>query len=514
MATSVQPRQRLVGVADEVRGVRPTPELQTTLVGRLDEIAAVTDLLTGETHRLVTLIGPGGVGKTRLALEVARLRRTASSFLGGIRFVPLGHQWDPALVPKLVGKAFGIYEEDEELVVERLAEPESGRALVVLDNFEHLLSAVPFVARLLADVPQLTVLVTSQSPLHLSAEQEYRVRPLPLDDAIALFVERARAASHDFEIADSNASAVAEVCGRLEGLPLAIELAAARLSLLSPQAMLDRIDRPLDLLVGGPLDVPPRLQTLRDSIAWSYGLLSPYEQRLFARLAAFAGCSRLDAAEALCAFGEDDQTDKVLDGLVALVDRGLLRRVHYASGEVRLAMLDTVREFALEQLDASGEEHMIRSAHGALCADLVERASARYGTAEGEQWLNMLETDHKNLRTALRWSLDVGDTRLALRLAEGLEPFWSVRGHAVEGTRWITEARAAAGIATHDRCDLTARELEILRLLAAGLSNPRIAERLFVSVRTVHAHVRTVYRKLSVSSRAEATRYALEHGLV
>lgn len=501
-----------MGATDEVRGVRPTPELQTTLVGRFGEIAAVTEILTAEVPRLVTLVGPGGVGKTRVALEVGR--RAAASFPGGTRFVPLGHQWDPAVVPGLVGKAFGIWEEDVDVLLERLAAPTSGSALVVLDNFEHLLAAAPFLASLLAKVPQLSVLVTSQTPLHLSAEHVYRVWPLPHDDAIVLFVERARAASHDFQVTDSNKSAVADVCARLEGLPLAIELAAARLSLLSPEAMLDRIDRSLDFLVGGPLDVPARQRTLRDSIAWSYGLLSLYERRLFARLAAFDGCSRLDAVESLCAFDEDGDKDKVLNGLIALVDRGLLRRVHFAGGEVRLAMLDTVREFALERLGESGEEHAIRSAHGALCADLVERASAHYGTVEADQWLEIVERDYKNLCTALRWALDAGDTGLALRLAEGLEPFWRVRGKSAEGACWITEARAAAGLATRDPGGLTARELEILRLLAAGLSNPRIAERLFVSVRTVHAHVRTVYRKLGVSSRAQATRHAVEHSLV
>jgi predicted ATPase len=513
MSAGVQSRQQLISFADEVRGIRPTPELLTTLVGRLGDLRKVADaLVTEPKQRLLTLTGPGGVGKTRLALEVAR--QSASSFPGGVRFVPLGHQRDPALVPKLLGKAFGLCAEDEERVLARLAAAEPGTALVVLDNFEHLLRAVPFVSRLLADVPQLAVLATSREPLHLSAEREYRVPPLPAEDAVALFVERARAVSEDFELSESNEAAVAAVCARLEGLPLAIELAAARVRLLSPHAILERLERPLELLVGGPRDLPARQRTLRDTIAWSHSLLTPYEQRLFARLAAFAGCSRLEAAESLAALGNDDSSGDVLDGLVALVDRNLLRRVHYSNGEVRLAMLDTVREFALERLGESGEEHEIRSAHACLYADLVERASARYDSAEEERWLDLLEIDHKNLRAALRWSLDVGDARMACRLAEGLEPFWRARGHATEGAHWLAEARAAAGIVHNDPSGLTVREVEILRLVAAGLSNARIAERLVVSVRTVHAHVRSIYRKLGVSSRAEATRYALVRRLV
>jgi predicted ATPase len=500
-------RQFLVGAADEVRGASPTPQLLTTFVGRSSEVELVASMLVGGV-RLLTLTGAGGVGKTRLALEVGR--RAASVFPGGVKFVPLGHHRDAELVPKLTAGALGL-DPEAPLPARTL---NGDRRLLVYDNFEHVTAAAPFVVRLLEGAPSVHVLATSREPLHVSGERELLVTPLPVSEAMALFVERARAIRQDFALTDENERVVAEICDRLEGLPLAIELAAARVRILSPQAILGRLERPLELLTDGARDLPARQRTLRDTIAWSHSLLSPYERRLFARLAGFAGCSRLESAEQVCALGESGRGGGVLDALASLVERNLLRRVHYANGEVRLAMLDTMREFALECLAASGEERGIRDAHAAIYLELVETAALRYGTPDEERWLELVEMDIKNVRAAYRWSLDSGDTRTALGLAHALGPFWRARGLVREGERWLAAARAAAGRQATLPDGLTQREAEVLRLLAAGLSNRRIADRLVVSVRTVHAHVRSIYRKLEVTSRVEAVRYAVEHELV
>jgi predicted ATPase len=507
VASRTESREFLVGAADEVRNPATTPKLLTTFVGRSSDVERVMTLLR-EGVRLLTLTGPGGVGKTRLALEVGR--QAASAFPRGVRFIPLGHQRDPELVPKLTARAFGL-DAEATLTAETLdADPQ----LLVYDNFEHVAAAAPFVVRLLESAPNLHVLVTSREALHVSGERELLVQPLPRCDAVALFVERTRAVRHEFALTDENEAAVTEICDRLEGLPLAIELAAARVRILSPQAILARLERPLELLTDGPRDLPARQQTLRNTIAWSYSLLSPYERRLFARLAGFAGCSRLESAEQIAALGEGDPAARVLDALASLVDRNLLRRVHYANGEVRLAMLETVREFALECLSASGDEHEIRDAHAAIYVRLAETAAAHYGTPDEKHWLELVEIDLKNIRAAFRWSLDSGDVETTLRLAEALAPFWRTRGLDAEGRRWRVAAQAAAGRQAELPDGLTAREAEVLRLLAAGLSNRRIADRLVVSVRTVHAHLRSIYRKLGVGSRVDAVRYAVSHELV
>jgi predicted ATPase len=497
----------LLDVADEVRGAGPTPRVLTPFVGRSSEVERVTSLLA-EGVRLLTLTGPGGVGKTRLALEACR--GATAAFPGGVGFIPLDHHRDPAVVPKLTARALGL-DPEAPLPAETL---DGDRRLLVYDNFEHVTAAAPFVARLLESAPSLHVLATSREPLQVGGERELLVQPLPTSEAVSLFVERARAIRNDFALTGENEPVVAEICDRLEGLPLAIELAAARVRILSPQAILARLERPLELLTDGARDLPARQQTLRDTIAWSYSLLSPYERRLFARLAGFAGCSRLESAEQICVLGDDGSPGRILDALARLVERNLLRRVHYANGEVRVAMLDTVREFALERLATTGEEQAVRDAHAAIYVELAETALLRYGTADEEHWLELVETDLKNIRAALRWLLDSGDARTALRLAEALTPFWRARGLVSEGERWLAAARAAAGRHAALPDGLTQREAEVLRLLAAGLSNRRIADRLVVSVRTVHAHLRSIYRKLGVGSRVDAVRYALEHELV
>ena len=507
MASRSESRQFLVGAADEVRGVGPTPRLVTTFVGRSSDVERAMSLL-GQGVRLLTLTGPGGVGKTRLALEVCR--RAASACPGGVRFVPLGHQRDPKLIPELTARAFGL-DADAALAAGTL---DGNPRLLVYDNFEHVTAAAPFVVRLLESAPSMHVLVTSREALHVSGERELLVQPLPASDAVALFVERARAVRHEFALTADNEPAVAEICDRLEGLPLAIELAAARVRILSPQAILARLERPLELLTHGARDLPARQQTLRDTIAWSYSLLSPDERQLFTRLAGFAGCSRLESAERIAALGDIGPGGRVLDALGGLVERNLLRRVHYANGEVRVAMLDTVREFALECLARSGEEREIRDAHAAIYVQLAETAAVRYATPDEARWLELLEMDLKNLRAAFRWCVDSGDAGTALRLAEALAPFWRTRGRVAEGERWRAAARAAAGRQAALPDGLTEREAEVLRLLALGLTNRRIADRLVVSVRTVHAHLRSIYRKLGVGSRVDAVRYATEHKLV
>ena len=320
--------------------------------------------------RLLTLTGPGGAGKTRLGLQAAA--ELVEDFPQGVFFVALAPIADPELVVPTIAQTLGLRESGavRSPRASRTSSPRR-RLLLVLDNFEHLVEAAPALAELLAAAPQLKLLVTSRIPLRLSGEHEYPVPPLDLPDpahlpeiaslsqyeAVALFIERARAVKADFAVTNANAPAVAEICVRLDGLPLAIELAAARAKLLSPQALLARLEQSLDLLTGGPRDLPARQQTLRATIDWSYDLLGPDEQTLFARLAVFAGGCTLAAAEAVCG------GDGLLTGLSTLVDNNMLRQEEQPDGEPRFTMLETIRAYALERLEPSGEADEIRRRH-------------------------------------------------------------------------------------------------------------------------------------------------------
>jgi non-specific serine/threonine protein kinase len=462
------------GGAAGAAGALPRP--RTSFVGREREVAALRHLLLGGA-RLVTLTGPPGVGKTRLALEAAA--SLDASRAGTAYFVPLAAVRDPALVPGAIARALRLENAEADARVDALAvvltAVASQPALLVLDNLEQVLAAATVVDSLLLECPRLAVLATSRAPLRLSGEQEFPVPPLDLPEhdatpsaAVRLFVERAKAVRPDFELRPSNEAAVAAICRRLDGLPLAIELAAARIRLLSPEAMADQLGSRLDLLAGGPRDAPARQQTLRAAITWSYDLLAPAEQRLFRRLGIFAGGCTMAAAAAVCGDREDEASTEP-DGLLvrhleALAEHSLVaadtasersedsRHALYA--EPRLAMLELIREYALERLAASGEETAVRARHARYFTAFAEAAEAPLRTAAQGVWLGRLEQDHANLRLALEWLAaqtkadDAAAAESGLRLAGALWWFWHLRGHNAEGRAWLAAFLDAPAAAT------------------------------------------------------------------
>jgi predicted ATPase len=428
--------------------VPPTP-----LLGRARELAVLADVVRQEDTRLVTLTGIGGIGKTRVALEL--VRRLAPEFRDGSAVAWLATLRDPELVQRAILEALGIPEasgDPAELLAEALA---GSQLLLLVDNFEQVLAAAPAIARLIDDVPGLKLIVTSRSPLRLAAEREFPVPPLADDEAAELFVERAQAANPDFLLSERNASAVAELCMRLDGLPLAIELAAARSKLLPPAALLSRLGNRLELLTGGRRDAPQHQQTLRTTLDWSYDLLEPSTQGLFAQLAVFAGGWSLSAAEAVCS-----DEGPILDGLAALVDESLVLRRDTDADEPRFAMLELVREYALEQLDESDD---VRRRHLDYFLGLAEEAEQQLGHPDQIAWFTRLEEEHDNLRAALAFALESGDAESALRLVGGIRRFWHVHGYFAEGRDAIESALTAA---SDEPSELRANVLNMAGILA------------------------------------------------
>ena len=440
--------------------VRPNnlPASPTLLIGREQEVTEVCGWLQRKGVRLLTLTGTGGTGKTRLGLQAAA--ELLDEFRDGVFFVTLAPIIDPKLFVSTVARVLGVRESGDQPLEEALkTHLRDKQLLLLLDNFEQVLEAAPVVGELLSACPKLKVLVTSRSVLRVYGEHEYVVPPLALPDpgrpppietltqyeAVSLFIERAQAAKPGFRVTNENAPAVAEICHRLDGLPLAIELAAARLKLLSPQAMLARLSERLKLLRTGPRDLPERHRSLRGAIEWSHDLLDEDERALFARLSVFSGGRTLEAIEAVCNLeGELD----VLEGVQSLLEKSLLMQEEGPEGEPRFVMLETIHEYAREKLEDGREAEEIRRAHAEYFLNLAEEAEQQLKGRRQLEYLEQLEAEHDNFRAALAWALERGDTELAMRLGGALWWFWLVRGHLSEGQRWLEQALAKAGRAT------------------------------------------------------------------
>jgi predicted ATPase/DNA-binding CsgD family transcriptional regulator len=471
----------------EYQSLPSLPVPPTRLIGRAAEVAAASVQLRDRDVRLLTLVGPGGVGKTRLALAIAD--DVSSDFSDGVSFVDLSALRDPSNVVPVVAQALDVREIRGQRLADRLRALLRPRAmLLILDNFEQVLDAAPEIGSLLGVCPRLKVLTTSRAALRLQWEHLFPVQPLALvvpDDtppgrelsvppAVALFVERARAVLPDFELTPDNRPAILEICARLDGLPLAIELAAAQIELLAPWALAGRLTRSsgalasFQILAGGPADLPVRQRTLRSTIEWSYRLLSPYEQALFRRLSVFAGGCTLDAAIALTTGAESailvaaggvssdappskaalaELAPEIVEGLGLLVDHSLLvHEIDSSYGLERYRMLETVRELGLELLAASEESELIQQRHAAICGAVADLADEGLIGADQAIWLYWLDHDHENFRVALRWAITHEQTALACRLGFGLWRFWGTRGWETEGRRWLKAVLALPGL--------------------------------------------------------------------
>ena len=472
-------RDRLSDLRLKHPEIRPSnlPVPITAFIGRDKELAAVRQLLLQRGVRLVTVTGPGGIGKSRLAIEVAR--EMAEHFTCGVYFVPLSAVTDPGLITLAITQTLGVREtggqQPFEALKEYLRNFISAPLLLLIDNFEHIMAAAPMLAELLTLAPSLSLLVTSRAALHISKEHEFPLEPLGLPDsrtlpslevlsqysAISLFVQRAAAAKPNFALNEENAAAVAEICARLDGLPLAIELAAARVKLLSPASMCTRLASRLQLLTGGARDLPARQQTLRQTIDWSYDLLNEPEQKLFRRLSVFQGGCTLEAVESVCDTKKDLGLD-VLDGMASMVDKSLVRQIEQGDGEPRFVMLETVREYGLEKLAASGEEPLTRRAQAAYCLVLAEEGAAQDTGGKQTEWLDRFDIEHDNFRAALDCLTQTGNVEWGLRLGVALFRFWEMREYLAEGRERLGKLLKLEG-------GTTPTNLRLRALFAAGV---------------------------------------------
>jgi predicted ATPase len=511
-------RENLGAQAAEAAGVRVhnLPVQRTPLVGRNRELAGIKELLLRRDVRLVVLTGPGGTGKTRLAVQVAE--DVAENFPGGVYFVPLALISDPNLVSVAIAQALGAREAGgksaAEVLKERMHEESRLPMLLILDNFEQVMAVAPLVAELLEVSPNAKVLVTSRSLLRLYGEHEFGVPPLTVPDlgrlpgvetlaespAIALFVQRAAALKPGFALTEDNMHAVAQICAHLDGLPLAIELAAARIKLLSPSAMLQRLQTRLQWLTGGARDLPERQKTLRATLDWSYELLQPAEQKLFRRMSVFVSGCTLEAAEAVSNAQNDLDAD-VLDAVASLVDKSLLVQVENGGNEERFRMLETVREYAWERLAEAGEEKLTRRAHAAYCLILAEEGATHLVSADRQVWLERFDLEQENFRAALEWLTRTRNVAWGLRLGTALHLYWKDHASAVEGRNclWALLNLPVKLPNAEPPAQASARQVAAEKLRAnalAALSSMALEQGDFPLARTVLEEALAIYREL------------------
>jgi predicted ATPase/class 3 adenylate cyclase len=462
------------------------PTQLTSFIGRADQVREAKQLLS--RSRLLTLTGPGGTGKTRLSLEIAA--DVLDQYSDGVYFVPLSAVHDPELVASAIAQALAISTSGSRRPIDALLDHlREKQTLLVLDNFEQVLAAAPIATQLLEGSAGLRVLVSSRTVLRVSGEQEFPVPPLELPDlkalpglaalsqfeAVRLFIERAVAVKPDFRATNENAPAIAGICERVDGLPLAIELAAARVKLFSPQALLSRLEKSLSALGSGARDAPARQQTLRGAILWSYDMLDAGGQRLLARVSVFARGGNLEQLEPVCGPAQDVGGD-VVESLDQLADQSLLRRLPDFD-EPRFLMLQTIRDFAAERLEQSGEAHLIRDRHVQAFIALAQQAQAHLFGPRRKEWLDRLEEDHDNFRAALGWAVASRDARSAMELSTGMWRFWQMRGHLHEGRRRMDEVLAMPNSSEFAKERLAA--LEAAGGLAYWQADMRVAQRFY-----------------------------------
>ncbi|CAN5778816.1 hypothetical protein BH24CHL3_BH24CHL3_00280 [soil metagenome] len=416
-----------VAFSPSISAVDSLPRPITSFVGRESDVTSVASLLADASNQLVTIVGPGGIGKTRLAIDAARW--SAPSFAHGIVFADLAPKRDARLVPATIGKALGIDEGPGQSLIDRFPAATGGeRLLIVVDNLEHVLDSAIWLAKLLERRPSITLLCTSRTRLDVAGEHVVRILPLDRESAIELFGQRARKIDGTFDCSGKNATTVASICNRLDGLPLAIELAAVRVSVSTPQSLLELLDRRLVALSGGRRDAPDRHRGIREAIAWSYDLLSETDRQVFQCLSVFDGGFTLEAAGLVCG-----DCDRVTAGVFSLEANSLVQTAPGWQGEPRFAMLETVREFALERLRESGEDEATRHAHAEYFADIGVGTEQTWWQSIGTDKLDQIESELPNIRTALGWLKEVDDVEAVLRFAGSLGPMWASRGYSLEG---------------------------------------------------------------------------------